>query len=161
MRRGTGRDRLSTGGGFTLIEVVAALALTGLVLLTLAGAYFTLTRTLGVLAAAEEKARERVVYRRLRSDLELAYVSPNSSLPPFSGEADRLAFIARLGPTGLSVVEYRPGSKGFERRVTPWMPEAAEETGERKERAPGLRAVFLWTAERQVGFRYLSRAGGW
>lgn len=162
MRRGTGRDpiRPSSGAGFTLIEVVAALSLTGLLMLTVAGAYFTLSRSLDVLAAAEGKTRERAIYRRIRSDLELAYASPNAALPPFAGEAERLAFAARLGPTGLSLVEYRPGSEGFVRQVTPWTPGEAEEAGEPEGRTAAPRTVSLWT-ERRVAFRYLSRAGGW
>lgn len=147
--------------GFTLIEVVAALALTGLVLLTLAGAYFTLSRSLGVMAAADAGTRERAVYRRLRADLEVAYVSRSLSLPSFTGEPDRLSFAARLGPTGLARVEYLPGSDGLLRRVTPLIP-GWEETGD----IPGvrrreLREATLLGPEQAATLRYMGRNGGW
>jgi type II secretory pathway pseudopilin PulG len=150
--------------GFTLVEIVAALALTGLVLLTVAGAYFTLHRTLNALTAADGQARQRAVYRRLRADLETAYTSANPALPPFAGEADRLSFAARLGPTGVSRVEYLPGGEGLERRVTPWVPEGEEGPGEAAGSAPnrpGAWSTPLVEPGREVRFRYLSRSGGW
>ncbi|MDI6870541.1 MAG: type II secretion system protein GspJ [Bacillota bacterium] len=150
--------------GFTLMEVVSALALTALTLMTVAGVYFVLHRSLSALVAADAQARQRAVYRRLRADLEAAYTSPNPALPSFSGEPDRLSFAARLGPSGLSRVEYTPGREGFERRVTPWVAGGEDGAGG----APGVlaplsgtRSAVLLESVREIRFRYLSRAGGW
>lgn len=146
--------------GFTLLEVVAAVALTGLVVLVLAGAQFGATRSISALSSADSQVRERMLYRRLRTDLEQAYSSRRSDLPAFRGEVDQLKFLTRQGPTGLTQVEYRITRERLERTSVSWLapdPEGKEVTATATER----RGTWPLRENEEVRFRYLSSTGGW
>lgn len=158
------RDRAA---GFTLVEVLVALALAGLIVSVLA----TVTRQWlpnwrrGI-DRVENVERVGLALRRVTADLAAAEVVPaalESPQPLFDGTASSITFVrTALGPNappGLEIVRLAGpggGAAGLVRASAPYLPRSGESP------LPALGApVLLLRAPYRLEFSYSGRDGQW
>ena len=94
--------------GFTLLEVLLALTLTGLLLLLLSPALFNMDRFLfRTNVTAEQSRMQRLLYRRLAATLDNVYHYPffDGNFPPFTGD-ERGFTVLTQSEEGLAQTEY-------------------------------------------------------
>lgn len=159
------RDR---SGGFSLVEVLVALALTGLVL----GALAMVTRAWlpnwkRGLNRVEQSELIALAVDRMAADLSVAQFVPvnmKEKAPLFSGTETSVTFVrTALGPNaapGLEIVELAPTGDGpgaaFARRAAPYAPRPEDADPPRF----GARAVLL-KAPLRISLSYAGRDGTW
>lgn len=110
------RARASAAAGFTLIEVVLALAIFGLIAVLLYGTFFVGQRAV-VKGEHEAEMNQRMrtaedlIGRQLRSAVFYFAHNEDENVPYFIGRVDGVSFVSAApqsrGGTGLAVVTYR------------------------------------------------------
>ena len=152
--------------GFTLVELLIAIALTGLILVILFSGFRIGTRSWDAVELrsarnAELRLVRGFIQRSLRQLRGVSYDSPDGSRQLFSGDAQAVEFVTPmtgyLGLGGLYILrlEYLDNRSGGQLMMTRWLyhPDILE----------GVDAVPEWEALHQTsgGFRdYLERSEG-
>lgn len=172
------RIRILSPGGFTLVELVIALAIMGVVVVLVFGAM-----RIGVRAwekgerDIESRQRERIALDLLKRQISSAYSPPESfgleQIPAFAGDPRGMEFLSKIPLLpehryGLVTVRYRVAPVPGRREKRLLFSEGLPAVGQRETETPGREGdVFaLIGGFTEIGFQYLKasteqEAAGW
>jgi general secretion pathway protein J len=161
------RSRTAINGGFTLIEVIVALALMSVTILLILSALQGARKSLGVITRVSDQADLYAVRRYLRDTIGSAWpLAASASIQhPFHGAAHRVSFISSYMPPGRhaglyqTLIEVSPISRATQREFQLIITQRLVDSQRSREltrRLPNDRTVLL-TGLDMAEFAYFGR----